>query len=110
MGDKLIFVHATDGHKFINDAICGKCGKEVPTDELLVLDPANASARGGGIRPAMPSEVDYFARTRQYPAQPSKAEEAAIAARHDSYSKGFEDRVAAAVAKALIAAQKGGKK
>lgn len=110
MGDKLIFVHAKDGHKFINDAICGSCGQEVPIEELLVLDPASASARGGGIRPAMPSEVDYFARTRQYPAQPSKAEEAEALKKQASFQSGFEDRIGVIVAKALIAAQKGAKK
>lgn len=110
MSEKLIFVHAGCNKKFVNDAVCGRCGKEVPMDELLVLDVAMASSRGGGIRPAMPAEADYFGRIRQYPAAPSKDDEALQAKAHADYARGFEDRIAGAVAKALIAAQKKGAK
>lgn len=110
MADKLVFVHSSCGKKTVNDAICSRCGQEIQLDSLAVHDSAMAAARGGGIRPAMPSEADYFSRTRQFPAAASKEEEAAIAKRQDSYVKGFEDRIASAVAKALIAAQKKGAK
>lgn len=108
MPEKLVFVHATDGKKFVNDAICGACGKEVPMDELNVMDPAAASSRGGGIRPAMPSEVEYYSRIRQYPAQASAADIAAKAEAHEGYRAGFEDAIARAVVKALKASKKGG--
>ncbi len=104
--DKLIFVHATDNNKFVNDAICGKCGKEVPADELMVLDPANAASRSGGIRAAYPSEVEYYTRTREYPAQPSADAISATAKAHEDYRAGFEDSIARAVAKALAQASK----
>ncbi len=110
MGDKMIFVHAVCGKKFINDAICGRCNREVTFEELMVLDPAMASARGGGIRPAMPSEVDYFTRTREYPAAESQEAEETIAKKHRDFTAGFEDRIAAAVAKAYLAAAKKGAK
>lgn len=106
MGDKLVFVHGACNKKFVNDAICPRCGKEVPMEELMVHDAAMAAARGGGVRPAMPSEADYYGRIRQYPASASDAQKAEDAKKHESYARGFEDRIAAAVAKALIAAQK----